>query len=366
MGSVAAVKSIPEILSELTELVRKGDMPGARRLGRRLEGRADVRQLRLVAAVVKVRETRPNTARVIVGQWWKQAHNEADRALIAACMPEKGEKPRERLRSDSPRATRRTRRAAADRVTTEQRAELIKKRNTRQELADAALMARYEAERAGVADGPQVQDRDERAQAEKVYASGFDYDCAALYGTEIAFRCLGCTISRGRYDLDRVRMQAGTGDDGLCSDCREKGIRGIPELPAGHTKAEAIKARCDFVWQEVNADLGVVVAVRRLKSQWREGRTPFVRAIIGEFGTEQVAAAEVAAEQAAEAPAELNACGTCGEARSERDVRGVAADDFLCKGCRADEDEAQEAEAWERMVARRCAEAQPEHAGVPA
>lgn len=377
MGFVAAaVKSIPEILSELTELVQAGDLSAAKKVGRKLHGRADVRQLHLVARVVQVRENcSPRNARALVGQWWLRSDNEADRALIAACMPKRGERPRERRNQAAPYANRRDRRRAPERVTTEQRDDLIRRRDARQLRADGT-MARYVADRAGVAEGPQTKDRDERANDEKVYASGFDYDLAALHGTDVPYRCLGCTISRGRYDLDAARVEAGTGDDGLCLDCRESGAVGIPELPVGLPARDVTRARCDFVFEAARAEFGASVAIQRLQSQWREAPGAVAKAVIGRYGMDRTAElAKAAAEEPAEQPAELSACALCSDPRTSRDLRGSAEDDGVCKDCRglATQRERiaakweQDKAAWRKDAMRRlAAEAAEQPARVPA
>nr|BFE51211.1 hypothetical protein GCM10017745_46380 [Saccharothrix mutabilis subsp. capreolus] len=276
-------------------------------------------------------ENRPRTAVDILRHWWSTAPTETDRAIIAACAPKPGEQQRHHAQAEpdsAPRWNSRNKYQAPSTVHTEQRAELRRRRRTRQERNDAAVAANYQAERAGVAEGPQVPDRDERARAEQVYGSGFDYDRAALHGTDVTFRCLGCTISRGRYDLDHGRIREGHGDDGLCADCRESGRAGIPELPAGHSLADAVTARCAFV---VN-DLGPAAARVFLRSEWRQATAPAVRATIADYVT-----SHLPPEQQ---PAGPDACGTCSSPRTPRDLRGVVTDDGLCTECRADAESA--------------------------
>ncbi|MFI6029452.1 hypothetical protein [Amycolatopsis magusensis] len=282
----------------------------------------------MIARVADVLENRPRTAVDILRHWWASAPSDADRAIIAACAPKNGEQ-RRRPQSDTGRAPRwngRNNYQAPSTVRTEQRAELRRRRKSRQEQNDAAAFRRYQAERAGVAEGEQIPDRDDATRAEQVYASGFDYDRAALYSTDVAFRCLSCSINRGRYDLDRARMSAGHGDDGLCAECRESGRPGIPELPAGHTLADAVTARCSFIW----AERGTVAARVALRAEWRQAPAPAVRAAIADY-----VSAHLSAEQPAEVPAELSPCTGCPDPRTARDLRGVAEDDGLCAECRA-------------------------------
>ncbi|MGW4527835.1 hypothetical protein [Amycolatopsis sp. NPDC004378] len=335
---MSVIASVPETISELTALVQAGDIPAARKLGKKLLNVAETRELWLIAKIADVLDNRPRTAVDILRQWWASAPSAEDRAIIAACAPKNGEQ-RRRPQADTGRAPRwngRNNYQAPGTVRTEQRAELRRRRRSRQEQNDAAAFRRYQAERAGVTEGEQIPDRDDAARAEQVYASGFDYDRAALYGTDLAFRCLSCSISRGRYDLDRARMSAGHGDDGLCAECRESGRPGIPELPAGHTPADAVTARCSFVW----AQLGTVAARVALRAEWRQATTPAVRAAIADY-----VSAHLPAEEPAEVPAELAPCTGCPDARTARDLRGVAEDDGLCAECRAaDAETAEQAE----------------------
>lgn len=320
--------SVSETISELTALVQAGDIPEARKLGKQLLDVAETRELWLIAKIADVLDNRPRTAVEILRHWWASAPSESDRAIIAACAPKNGEQRRRPQTTTGrvPHYNGRNNYQAPSTVKVEQRAELRRRRKSRQEQTDAAAFARYQAERAGVAEGDQIPDRDDTARAEQVYASGFDYDRAALYGTDVPFRCLSCSISRGRYDLDRDRMKAGAGDDGLCADCRESDRPGIPELPAGHTLAEAVYARCSFVW----ADLGTAGARVVLRAEWRQATMPAIRAAIADY-----VRANLPAEEPAEVPAELAPCTGCPDARSIRDLRGVAQDDGLCAECRA-------------------------------
>ncbi|GAA2678820.1 MULTISPECIES: hypothetical protein [Actinosynnema] len=330
---MSAVASTPEVIAELTALVQAGDIPAAKKLGRKLINVADTRELWLIDRIAKLLENRPNTAVDILRHWWATAPTEADRAIIAACAPKNGEQ-RHRPQADTdraPRWNRRNRYQAPGTVKTDQRAELRRRRRSRQEQDDAAAFANYQRERAAVAEGDQIPDRDERAQAEQVYASGFDYDRAALYGTDVAFRCLSCSISRGRYDLDHDRMAAGHGDDGLCAECRESGRPGIPALPPWHNPADAVTARCAFILAQSDAAAARVV----LRAEWRQATAPAVRAVIADFVT-----ANLPVQEPAEVPAELGTCATCPDERTARDLRGVAVDDGMCAECRADSEQA--------------------------
>ncbi|WNV83152.1 hypothetical protein [Umezawaea sp. Da 62-37] len=270
-----SIVSVPETIAELTTLVEAGDIPAARKLGKKLVNKAETRELWLIARIATLLEQRPRTAVDILRKWWESAPTAEDRAIIAACAPKNGEQ--RRPQSQNNRADRRNSRnehQTSSAVKTEQRNDLRRRRRDRQAQSDAAAFNTYTAERAGVAEGEQIQDRDERAEADKPYGSGFDYDRAALCGTDVAFRCLSCAISRGGYDLPRERMTAGHGDDGLCLFCREADRPYIPELPIGHSLSDAVTARCLTIHTVYGSDTARVL----LRAEWRQVPESDIRA----------------------------------------------------------------------------------------
>ncbi|WP_309117034.1 hypothetical protein [Saccharothrix sp.] len=350
IASVREITPVPEIISELTTLVQAGDIPAARKLGKKLLNVADARDLWLIRQIADVLENRPQTAASILRRWSETAPTDADRAIIAACTPAPGEQ-RHRPQPEAdrpPRWNSHNKYQAPSTVHTRQRGDVRRQRRTRQQQINAAVLANYQAERAGVAEGDQILDRDERARAEQPYASGFDYDRAALYDTDVPFRCLACTINRGSYDLDRARIDAGHGDDGLCADCRESGCPSIPELNVGHSLTDAVTARCAFIL----AAFGPVAARVFLRAEWRLITTPVVRAAIADF-----ASANLPPEEPAETPATPTPCATCAGDRTLRDVRGLAADDGLCRTCRADTTASGEGPASRKSAKRRARDA---------
>lgn len=321
---MTVVVSIPDALSELAALVQAGDIPAARKAGKKLINSADMRQLWLISRIATLLEDKPRAAVDILRHWYRVAPTDVDRAIIAACAPKDGEQ-RRRTQAAADRAPRWNRRStyqAPGTVRTEQRADLRRARRTRQEQQDAAAFRRYQNERAGLAEGQQTPDRDSAARDGQVYGSGFDYDAAALFDTR-GLRCLSCWINRGSAELDAERVKAGHGDDGLCVECRDAGRPGIPPLPVGHLQRDEIIARCEFI----SAELAEPAARVALRTEWRRATDPAIRALIADYVT-----ANLPAEAA---PAELAACASCSEARTARDVRGVDTDDALCAECRA-------------------------------
>ncbi|UUV32090.1 hypothetical protein NQK81_01195 [Amycolatopsis roodepoortensis] len=331
---MSVVYSVPENLVELTKLVEAGDLPAAKKLGKTLLNKADMRALWLIARIAKLLENRPHGAVDLLRAWWESAPTEADRAIIAACAPKDGEQ-RHRPQASNDRAPRwngRNNYQAPSTVQTRRQdaADLRTRRRARQEAADAAAFRRYKGERGGVADGPQLDTREDRERAEQVYASGFDYDRAALHGTDVPFRCLSCSISRSRYDLNRDRIKAGHGDDGLCGECRERGYPGIPELANGHSVADAVNARCAFLC----AELGAVAARVALQTEWKQAKgRGAIQAAISDYAFTHFPAKD--ADELPAATAGVAPCTGCPEARTAHDLRAVGEDDGLCAECRA-------------------------------
>ncbi|CCH29281.1 hypothetical protein ABZ816_35525 [Actinosynnema sp. NPDC047251] len=250
-----------DCLAGITDAVRSGDLTGAKRYAGRLLGELDQHTFGLVADCVNTIERYPDRAEVHLRARWKAAGTDTDRAVIATFgaaythrTPPPVPTPRRPARDTAPRDERTEVRPDTRRTPT-RRAEL-----RRQDRHDA-LMAAYEP-RAGVDDEPPGDTA--------VYASGLDYDRAAvptLRGTP----CVRCWLERAPLDYDP------TGDDGLCGDCRDKGRPGIPSLPAGHNRADAVRARCAFL-------AATYPCARALLARWwKTYATPADRAVIADW-----------------------------------------------------------------------------------
>ncbi|MGX1778375.1 hypothetical protein ACWIGW_40150 [Nocardia brasiliensis] len=91
----------------------------------------------------------------------------------------------------------------------------------------------------------------------------YDRDAAAEVTEPL---CVSCRLERACIDRWTGQITTGHGDDGLCGTCREDGRQGIPELPLGHTRAEAIQARLDTI--AANFDTHAPALFRH---EWRFG-----------------------------------------------------------------------------------------------
>jgi hypothetical protein len=68
---------------------------------------------------------------------------------------------------------------------------------------------------------------------------------------------VSCWIERSAADQHR-----GGWDYGLCGECRDAGHAGIPALPAGHTRSDAVRARCRFIADSDETGQGGLPALR--------------------------------------------------------------------------------------------------------
>ncbi|HET6285777.1 MAG TPA: hypothetical protein VFG15_03370 [Amycolatopsis sp.] len=318
-----------ELAAQMADYMRAGNKDAAKAVGKLLLDVADPHELALVQRIATLLADRPRTAVAYLRRWWSYASERgmyAEAAIIAACAPKKDEN-RKFPQANDDHAPRAYQAPSAVRTRRQDAADLRTRRKARQDAADLAALDKYRGERGGVAEGTQLATREDREEQAKPYASGFDYDNAALYGTTVPLRCISCTISRERYDLHHDRIKAGHGDDGLCGECRERNRPGIPELTEGHSLEEAIAARYTVALH------GLDYAAARvfLLTEWRQtAGTPAVRLAIADYGREHYPS-----RPADKAPAELAPCTGCPDKRTSRDLRGVTKDDGLCAGCRA-------------------------------
>jgi hypothetical protein len=326
--------TIHDALLQVAILVKEGDNRRAKREMRELLNVADGASLALISRCASTLEHFPHRIAVEkLRNAWRRTADEDQRALIVACAPEQDNgqyRPEtepaapSRYGRDNYRAPRNSRRSYDPTRRKAQRTQ----RQARQEAA----AVRYFSERGGVAEGQQLKDRDDRAQDVQVYASGLDYDKAGVPDTR-GLPCVACWLERAAADVATDRVRAGHGDDGLCGDCRESGRPGIPELPAGHTRAEAIEARCAFIAERAGTSARGI-----LRREWKRYADPRERATVAAWVQahplpEPAAPSEPPAEETASAetaaPVTAAVDGACEQCRGIRQVRHG-----LCLDCR--------------------------------
>lgn len=340
-------EALDEMLAEMAAQVSVGNFRAARTQARKLIKRAQIDHLKVIRLAAEALETKPPRVAVqVLRQMWKDY--EADKIaqrLIEACVPPVGEN--RQLPKDE-HGNREREYQPPQLVTRKKDPEVIRRRNSRQETADRASFARYVNQSAGRADGDQIPDREAREEAEKVYASGnIDHDRTAVRATSVKVPCLPpCGITRDLPDLDRARLAAGHGDDGLCLQCRADGVQGVPPLAPDHSRRDAMHARCAFIAQECHEPY---LALLTLRSQYPAIKDVALRAFIADW-----VAANLPDEDTARALMELGRCENenCQHTETPRQMRGVATHDGLCHECRTRVDKIEAEEAATDEAAR--------------
>jgi hypothetical protein len=299
-------------ISDIAARVRAGELLEAKRQARALLDTAEPRHLEVIAQCAAIAETYPRTAVTRLRWMWHQADADA-RAIIEACAPAPGE-DRSRPQPETqlpPRWNGRTRYQAPSTVTVRQG----RPRRPQRRSVEPAVSVRYHETRAGVDDQPHHGERPDG------YAN--DYDRAAV-PAQRGTGCLSCWVERAAADLRRP-------DDGLCSECRDAGRRGIAPLPAGHSHADAIAARCGFI----AAHHLPATARHLLRADWQHSQPRDRETIAAWVAAHPITDTPTATDTADEPGARLTKCATCAEPRTPRDLRHQAADDGQCADCRA-------------------------------
>jgi hypothetical protein len=168
-------------------------------------------------------------------------------------------------------------------------------------------------------------------------AYALDYDKAALHALR-GLDCVFCYSERTRTDhAPRVR-EGELADDGLCTECRDRGREGIPSLPAGFAFADPfaqaalhVAARCTYI-----ASRHHPATARTLLNRDWEAVPGHARALMAAWGKANTAMIEAPA-QGSQAP-DADAC-ECGSVRQVRDGRCVE-----CRQLDTDTDAEQSAE----------------------
>lgn len=222
-----------EEMGQVADLVARGANAEARRRTARIADAADPETRALLGEILGALEKHPTVTLPKLRQLW-QVNDDDGRALILACVPHAERRAEAAQQADrvarAARAERReyARRAPRD-LTTRQTAP--RPRRDQRATEGDAVAGRYFADRVDPAE------TDEQAD----YAA-LDYDLAAVP----PLRGLPCVAAA--CGLERTPRDARRGaDDGLCEDCRDRGVTGMAILPATATRAEAIAARCDYI-----------------------------------------------------------------------------------------------------------------------
>ncbi|RJO67948.1 hypothetical protein D5S18_34165 [Nocardia panacis] len=281
--------SIHEAIQAIRELVEAQNMRAAKNQIRNLQSRLDDQTWLMVTEIANTLRFKTQPAAVArLRSLWRT--NETHRALIAACVPKPGEN--------------------------QHLPDLVRQRKPHpDEIRPKAgnIIESYE-------DDLDKSERDDPGTPRpELIVDRRDYDENIL--DEVRFGlCVSCRLERAAIDRHTDREIAGRGDDGLCGECRSLGRPGIPELPVGHDRSQAIEARLDFLTEHYDTR-----SPGLFRQEWRHADRD-ARSVITEWVKDHV---EVGAEPPAQrgvVVAESNA--ECEKCRDRRQLR-----DGLCVDC---------------------------------
>jgi hypothetical protein len=305
---------VSEAVADVATKIKIGDHKQAKRAMAQLLDNVHPSVLDLLGSCADIL-SRPNAiARPKLGALWQRS-DETGRKVIEACAPAKDEwelreipelsadsQARGPARPASPVQTRKGRPVSEW--------ELRSRGNHRQARKDTVAYHDPDTGRAGVDDEPwRGNDRPD--------AYAHDYDKAALHAMR-GLDCVSCYGERTRTDHAPKVREGDLSDDGLCTECRDRGRAGIPSLPAGFTFADPfaqaalhVAARCTYI-----ASRHHPATARTLLNRDWEAVHGHARALIGAWGKANTAIIEAPA-QGNQVP-EAAVC-ECGSLRQVRD-----------------------------------------------
>lgn len=298
---------VSDAVADVAAMIKDGKLPQAKRTMALLLDNVHPSVLALLNECAAILSRPSPVARPkLTALWHQYTANPEAQQIIAACAPARDEWDHRTVpelpATDYPNHANTPNAGPVETRTGTpvSRAELRARRDRRQAHKDAAG---YFADRAGVDDQPRRGDQPD--------AYRIDYDRAAipaLRGTP----CVCCWLERSHAD-----HATGRSDDGLCSDCRERQRPGIPDLPVGHTRADAITARCALIAVKYHASTARAI----LRNEWYRAQTARDRATI----TAWVQANSTTVDAPAEPTRTQTTaqCGTCGSTRQVRDSQCV-------------------------------------------
>jgi len=227
-ADTATITEVPDVVARLAELVAHGKFTAARRAAASLIDQADPHTLGLIARCAEALQADRHTATAALDELWLTA-SEQDAAIITACLPDEDYRPDLPTPELEPAWKREVRWVPPSRVQVRRGPRRAPARS-----GDSGVVLSYLAE-TDPAPGEVRESGTERPLGYEL-----DYDLAAVHPVR-GTPCVGCWIERTRADQRRGQ------DDGLCGECRDAGHSGIPALPVGHTRTDAVRARCRFI-----------------------------------------------------------------------------------------------------------------------
>ena len=231
-ADTATITEIPAVVARLADLVADGKFTAARRAAASLIDQADPHTLGLIARCAEALQADRHTATAALDELWLTASDQAA-AIITACLPDEDYRPDLPTPEPEPAWKRQVRWVPPSRVRVRRGPGSAAPARSG-DSGDSGIVLSYLAE----TDPAPGEVRE--SGAERPLGYELDYDLAAVHPVR-GTPCVGCWIERTRADQRRGQ------DDGLCGECRDAGHCGIPALPVGHTRADAVRARCRFI-----------------------------------------------------------------------------------------------------------------------
>lgn len=301
-------------------LVEAKDLRAAKRQLRQLQSTVDDAAWAMIVEIANTLRFKTHTVAVAkLRNLWQR--NEQFRPLIEACVPKSGEHqyipepvpPQAGNGPIVPRAGKVSQSIDPDRRI----APHERRRSPNTKIVDdyEQALARDERDDPGVSRPEPIIDR-------------HDYDADALTHVPTTL-CVSCRLERAAVDHYTERAQAGLGDDGLCGECRSLGRTGLPELPPGHTLADQIHTRLNFLADHFHpSDRGI------FRQEWRSADRR-ARPIISEWVKGHTSAYPTRETTSVSAGSvELNGwCETCGEFRQLCAQQGGGSSARYCIDC---------------------------------
>lgn len=244
-------------MTSISDAMRTGNTGEAKRHASTLLKQADDASILTLAEIARIQQGRPALSVPRLRAYWKLTGEDGPRRLIAAAAPQPDETRRwpetrtdttppaelttghltERGWSHPDRTADQLRARTGYRAPRDQRHEIrpeLRKPAVRPQDRTPAVVRDYDSTRAGKPEGDPAPEQPDG------YA--LDYDNAARC-PQRGTCCVSCFIERTSADQHRHP------DDGLCSECRDAGQRGIAPLHPWHANDPTadVQARCAYI-----------------------------------------------------------------------------------------------------------------------
>lgn len=292
----------------IRSLVEAQDLRAAKAQLRQLQSNTDDATWAMIVEIANTLRFKTHAVAVTkLRNLWR--HNEQFRPIIEACVPKTNERqyipePQMRQFDAGPTAGDARSGRVSSRVEPDKRVEA----NQRTRSPSIKVIDDYEkALTKGERDDPGTE-------RPELIVDRHDYDVEAI--THVATTlCVACRLERAAIDRHTERVKAGLGDDGLCGECRSLHRPGLPELPAGHSLADQVHARLDFLAEHFHTEGRGI-----FRQEWRYADR-HARPIISAWVKSHTSPEAEIVRRTSEVPDLNDWCEHCGEYRQLADHR---------------------------------------------